>query len=115
VSAFLALGSTCSSMHVHAKLCDVFPDGSTRMLVRGERLVKDSDYGRPVEVRMSHTAHRLLPGHSLRLAIACSDFPLYLWHPGTEEDPWQATEGRANEQRLITGGGAPSCLRVMQV
>jgi putative CocE/NonD family hydrolase len=115
VSAWLTLGSSCSSMHVHAKLCDVYPDGSAHMLVRGELLVREADYGRPVEVRMSHTAHRLLPGHSLRLSIASSDFPLYLWHPGTDEDPWLATEGRANEQRLTTGGGAPSYLRVTQV
>jgi predicted acyl esterase len=115
VSAWLALGSSCSSMHVHAKLCDVYPDGSAHMLVRGERLVKESEYGSPAEVRMSHTAHRLLPGHSLRLSIACSDFPLYLWHPGTDEDPWLATEGRPNEQRLATGGGAPSYLRLTRV
>jgi predicted acyl esterase len=102
-------------MHVHAKLCDVYPDGSARMLVRGELLVKEADYGRPVEVTMSHTAHRLLPGHSLRLSIACSDFPLYLWHPGTDEDPWQAVACRANEQRLVTGGGAPSYLSVARL
>jgi predicted acyl esterase len=108
VAAVLTLGSSCSSMHVHAKLCDVYPDGSARMLVRGELLVKEADYGRPVKVRMSHVAHRLLLGHRLRLAIACSDYPLYLWHPGTDEDPWQATKGEANEQSLATGGSSPS-------
>jgi predicted acyl esterase len=113
--AVLTVGSSCSSMHVHAKLCDVCPDGSAHMLVRGELLVKETDYGRPVEVRMSHTAHRLLPGHSLRLSIACSDYPLYLWHPGTDENPWLAVEARANEQRLTTGGASPSYLRVTQV
>ena len=102
-------------MHVHAKLCDVFPDGSAHMLVRGGLLVRETDYGRPVEVRMSHTAHRLRPGHSLRLSIACSDYPLYLWHPGTDEDPWLAVVGSVNEQRLTTGGSAPSYLRVTQL
>ena len=115
VGAVLTLGSSCSSMHVHAKLSDVYPDGSARMLVRGELLVTETDYGRPVEVKMSHTAHRLLSGHALRLSIACSDYPLYLWHPGTDEDPWLATEGRANEQRLTTGGSSPSYLRVTQL
>ena len=80
------------------------------MLVRGERQVRETDYGRPVEVRMCNTAHRLLPGHRLRLAIASSDYPLYLWHPGTDENPWLATECRTNEQTLATGGGAPSYL-----
>ncbi len=110
VCAWLCLGSSCSSMHVHAKLCDVLPDGSARMLVRGEAVLAVADYGRPVQVRMSHTAHRLLPGHSLRLHVACSDYPLYLWHPGTDENPWLATKGEANEQRLATGGSAPSYL-----
>jgi len=110
VSAWLTVGSSCSSMHVHAKLCDVYPDGETHMLVRGELQVRETDYGRPVEVRMSNTAHRLLPGHRLRLAIASSDYPLYLWHPGTDEDPWLATECRTNEQTLATGGSAPSFL-----
>ena len=110
VSAWLTLGSSGPSMHVHAKLCDVYPDGSAHLVVRGELLVKEADYGRPVEVKMSHTAHRLLPGHSPRLSIACSDYPLYLWHPGTDENPWLATEGRANQQRLTTGGGSPSYL-----
>ena len=112
VGAVLTLGSSCSSMHVHAKLSDVYRDGSARMLVRGELLVKEADYGRPIEVTMSHTAHRLLPGHSLRLSIACSDYPLYLWHPGTDEDPWLATEGGANDQTLTSGGAAPSFLRL---
>jgi uncharacterized protein len=112
VSAWLTLGSSCSSMHVHAKLCDVYPDGSAHLLVRGELLAREADYGHPVEVRMSHTAHRLLPGHRLRLAIASSDYPLYLWHPGTDEDPWLATEGRANQQTVTTGGGTPSCVRL---
>ena len=115
VSAWITLGSTCSSMHVHAKLCDVFPDGSAHMLVRGELLVREADYGRPVEVKMSHTAHRLRSGHSLRLSIACSDYPLYLWHPGSDEDPWLAVDGRVNEQRLTTGGSAPSYLCVTQL
>ena len=108
VSAWLALGSSCASMHVHAKLCDVYPDGAAHMLVRGDALIREAEYGRPVEVRLSHTAHRLLPGHRLRLAVACSDWPLYLWHPGTDEDPWHATNGEANQQTLATGGSAPS-------
>ena len=112
VTAALALGSSAASLHVHVKLCDVYTDGSARMLLRGERLVRESEYGGLVEVGLSHTGHRLLPGHRLRLAVASSDFPLYLPHPGTEENPWFATRGERNEQTLGTGGAAPSHLRV---
>jgi putative CocE/NonD family hydrolase len=112
VDAWLSVGSTCASTHVYVKLCDVFPDGSTHMLVRGESLVQEKDYERLIEMRLSHTAYRLLPGHRLRLSIASSDYPLYLWHPGTNENPWLATKGVANGQALATGGSSPSYLRL---
>ena len=105
VTAHLALESTCDSMHVHVKLLDVSPDGAARMLLRGQGHVARSAYGAPVPVELGHTAYRLMPGHRLRLHVASSDFPLYLWHPGTSEDPWWATQGAANGQTLITGGG----------
>jgi uncharacterized protein len=108
----LTVGSTCSSMHVYVKLCDVFPDGTARMLVRGESLVRQEDYGQPIDVGMSHTAYRLQPGHRLRISVASSDYPLYLWHPGTNENPWIATKGVANEQTLTTGGVSPSFVEV---
>ena len=92
-------------MHVHVKLLDVSPDGAARMLLRGQGHVARSAYGAPVPVELGHTAYRLMPGHRLRLHVASSDFPLYLWHPGTSEDPWWATQGAANGQTLITGGG----------
>ena len=110
VTARLAVGSSAASMHVYVKLCDVYPDGSARMLLRGERLVRDPDTCVPVEISLSHTGHRVLPGHRLRLAIASSDFPLYLPHPGTDENPWYATKGERNQQTLATGGSTPSCL-----
>ena len=112
VSVCLTLSSTCSSAHVYVKLCDVFPDGAARMLVRGETLVWRKQYGSPIEIRMSHMAHRLLPGHRLRLSVTSSDFPLYLWHPGTDENPWLATHGSANRQSLSAGGAAPSYVRL---
>jgi len=112
VDVYLTLSSSCSSMHVYAKLCDVYPDGSTHMLVRGEMLVKEADYRRPVEFRMlTHTAYRLLPGHRLRLALASSDFPQFLWHPGTDESPWFAKVGKTNKQTIATGG-ASSCVKL---
>ncbi len=110
VSAALTVASSGPSLHVFAKLCDVAPDGAAHMLVRGERLVQASELDRPITVAMSHTGYRLLPGHSLRLHVASSDFPLYMWHPGTSEDPWLATRGEANQQTLTTGGTDPSRL-----
>jgi hypothetical protein len=33
---------------------------------------------------------------------------VFLPHPGTDENPWDATETRTNRQTLATGGEAPS-------
>ena len=104
VTAELAMESSCTSMHAHVKLLDVSPDGAARMLVRGQAHIDRAAYGVRARVALGHTGFRVLPGHRLRLQIACSDFPLYLWHPGTSEDPWRAVTGRANEQALLTGG-----------
>jgi predicted acyl esterase len=43
-----------------------------------------------------------MPGHRLRLQVASSDYPLYLPHPGTAENPWLAVETRINHQRVVT-------------
>lgn len=110
VSAFLRVGSNAPSMHVFVKLCDVEPDGSARMLLRGQVLVRRPDADNLVEVRLSHTGYRVRAGHRLRLHVACSDFPLYLWYPGTDENPWFATETKPNEQILVTGGERDSYL-----
>jgi putative CocE/NonD family hydrolase len=106
------VGSSATSMHLHAKLADVAPDGTARMLIRGQAHVQDPDPGKAVEISLGHTGYRLQPGHRLRVHLACSDYPLYMWHPGTAENPWHATRGQPNEQTLVTGGSAPSHLSI---
>jgi uncharacterized protein len=111
VTAHLRVATDGPSMHVFTKLVDVFPDGRAMMLLRGQAAVQGGGE-RPVEVYMSHTGYRVQPGHRLRLHVACSDFPLYVAHPGTDENPWFATETQANRQTLFTGGAEPSHLRL---
>jgi predicted acyl esterase len=107
------VGTTGPSMHLHAKLADVAPDGTARMLVRGQAAVANPDPDRVVEIALGHTGYRVRPGHRLRVHLACSDYPLYIWHPGTRENPWHAIRGERNEQTLVTGGPAPSHLSIM--
>ena len=99
-------------MHLFAKLVDVAADGAAHMLTRGQALITAPDAAAVTVVDLNHCGYRLRPGHCLRLQLAGSDFPLYLAHPGTAEDPWLATRGTPNEQRLVTGGNAPSCVRL---
>lgn len=112
VEARLAVSSTGPSAHVYAKLCDVTPGGTARMLARGQAFIADARQEAPVGVYLGHTGYRLRAGHRLRLHVACSDFPLYLPYPGDGRNPWQATRGTANGIALQTGGSSPSHLTV---
>ncbi len=80
------------------------------MLTRGQVTVAEPDRDGFVRIDLNHIAYRQLPGHRLRLQIASSDFPLYLPHPGTVENPWLASRRVTNEQVLLTGGGRSSYL-----
>ena len=62
----------------------------------------------PAELYLGHTGYCVQPGHRLRLQVASSDFPVFLPHPGTAENPWDATATRTNRQTLATGGEPPS-------
>ena len=104
------VGSSGSAMQVHAKLLDVSPDGTAHMITRGQVTIDSPDPDVLSEVYLGHTGYRLRPGHRLRIHLASSDFPLFLWLPGTGENPWQATRTQANQQTLITGGTSPSNL-----
>jgi uncharacterized protein len=111
VRAELTVDSTAPAMHLFAKLFDVFPDGTAHMLVRGQSVLP-LQRGEAVEIDLGHTGYRLRPGHRLRLQLTCSDFPLYLWHPGTEENPWLAAKGRPSTQTLSVGGGLRGNVRL---
>jgi uncharacterized protein len=96
----LAIDSDAPSMHVMAKLVDVWPDGAARRVLLGARAVPAAQYGTTVEVRLGNTGYRVQPGHRIRVEIASSCYPLFELHPGTAEDPWTATERRSATVRL---------------
>jgi uncharacterized protein len=104
VVADLVLSSSAATTHAMAKLVDVAPDGVTRRIGEGAALVRDAREERRVAVRVGSVAYRLRPGHRLRLEVASSAYPQHPPHPGTEADPWTATDLRATQQRLRTGG-----------
>lgn len=106
--AVLTVSSTGPSMHLVAKLVDVFPTGRARRITEGVCAVEDPDPERTVRVDLGPLGYRLRPGHRLRLEVAASCFPRYLMHPGTAEDPWFATRTRRNAVRLHVGGSFPA-------
>ena len=108
VVAHLRVSSDAPSMYLHVKLVDVHADGRAHALLSGQQVVNDPGTGALVEVYLGHTAYRVMPGHRLRLHVASSDFPVFLPHPGTEENPWDATATRINRHTLVTGGETSS-------
>jgi predicted acyl esterase len=109
VVAHLEVGSEAPSMFLHVKLVDVHDDGRAHALLFGQ-IVHQPGREALAEVYLGHTAYRVPPGHRLRLHVASSDFPVFLPHPGTGENPWDATVTRTNRQTLATGGATPSYL-----
>ena len=108
VVAHLEVGSDAPSLFLHVKLVDVHPAGRAHALLSGQRVVHEPGTTSRAEVYLGHTGYRVLPGHRLRLHVAASDFPVFLPHPGTAENPWDATVTHVNRQSLATGGTTPS-------
>ena len=97
----LELGSSTS--HLFARLQDVYPDGATRPISLGRAVVR-SDFCDNLRLDLNDIAYRLQLGHSLQLQISSSDFPHWGVHPGTDENPWFASEKVKTTQWLTVGG-----------
>jgi uncharacterized protein len=112
VVAHLEVGSDAPSMFLHVKLVDVHRDGRAHTLLFGQQVVHNPGPGTVADVYLGHTGYRVMPGNQLRLHVASSDFPVFLPHPGTNENPWYTTTTRTNRQTLATGGATPSYVRL---
>jgi putative CocE/NonD family hydrolase len=112
VDLFVTVSSTAPSTYLFAKLLDEAPDGTARLVVRGQGELGDVSGNSLARIEMGHTGYRLRPGHRFRLNIASSDFPEFMRHPGTDQNPWLATDTKPSTQRLISRLGAPASLRL---
>jgi hypothetical protein len=112
VDLLVTVTSTAPSAYLFAKLLDEAPDGSARLIVRGQGELTDTSGATPARIEMGHTGYRLRPGHRFRLNVASSDFPEYMRHPGTAENPWLAVTTKPSTQRLVTRPDAPASLRL---
>lgn len=101
ITADLSIRTAAVGGHVMVKLCDVYPAGEARRIVDGAYQVNGGTSMCTVD--LGTTGYRLLSGHRLRLEIASSAFPRYIWHPGTAEGPWDAVRARVVESGLRTG------------
>ena len=100
VDLLVAVASTAPTTHVFAKLYDLSPDGTCHLIVRGQAELLDTSGERLLCVELGHTGYRLRPGHRLRLTLCSSDFPEFVPHPGTAENPWLAVDTKVSSQTL---------------
>ncbi len=83
--ALLHIASTAETAYFHVKLCDVAPDGASRLICDGgllathrnshenpEKLVPGQVY--PLRIPLRHCAYAIQAGHRLRIAIASAEF-----------------------------------------
>ncbi|MET9857386.1 CocE/NonD family hydrolase [Streptomyces sp. NPDC006450] len=109
VHAVLHVESTAPTFDIFVRLLDLAPDGTARLIVRG---CAQADGPGEREIALGHTGYRVRPGHRLALTIAGSDFPNHLPNSGSLENPWLTTAPKASLQKLLTGTGHPSRLRL---
>ncbi|MFG2938670.1 CocE/NonD family hydrolase [Streptomyces sp. NPDC048282] len=112
VTLDLRLAGTASVFDVYAKVLDLAPDGTARLVVRGQVSVRGGDGDREVRIECGHTGYRMRPGHRLGLLLTSSDYPMYLPCPGDDTNPWTAHTAKPSTQTLRTGGARPSRLTV---
>ncbi|MEU9457183.1 CocE/NonD family hydrolase C-terminal non-catalytic domain-containing protein [Streptomyces sp. NPDC048277] len=98
----LDLTTTGPSTDLFAKLLDVHPDGEAEFVAHGR--VHIATPQRRLRLSLGHAGYRLRPGHHLRLHLHSSDFPEFVLHPGTDDNPWLATRGERTDQRIRLGG-----------
>jgi putative CocE/NonD family hydrolase len=103
-------------MDLFARLLDVAPDGSARLIARGQLTVLAAGYDEDTEVSLGQVSYRLLAGHALRLTLASSDAPEFVPYWGTGENRWAQASIVVNTQQVELGGshGARLCLTVSQ-
>ncbi len=104
VSVQCVISADAPSTHLIARLCDVYPDGRTHVIVEGATLVDSPSNPVAVRVDLGDTGYRMRVGHRLRLQVSASAFPRWVVHPGTDEDPLTAVVTQPTTHRLLVGG-----------
>lgn len=113
VSARLTIRSDAPSYDVSARLLDIAPDGSARLVLSHLARVAAASPGETrVVVDMGHIVHRVAAGHRIALLVAGSDFPAWDRNPQTGGDLFSTDATRPALLRIVTGGGTASSLSI---
>jgi predicted acyl esterase len=91
------------SCQVVATVYDEFPSGRLRRLAGGATTAH-APWPATVDLDLGTVGWRLKRGHRLCLVLSGSSFPKFVLHPGTDEEPWFATEMQSIVTSLDLGG-----------
>jgi putative CocE/NonD family hydrolase len=106
VSATVVFRSTLEYTDIHARLCDLHPDGRSLNLCDGARRLrpeqpKAADDTRIVEVDLVAVAHVFRAGHRIRLQVSSGAHPRLVRNTGTDEPLATATRLRPADQEVF--------------
>jgi uncharacterized protein len=116
--ASLWVGSSADDSDWIVGICDLFP-GAGRAIFLSHGVARLGAGATPpaaggvaqVDLELSPIAHELLPGHSIRLLVCSSLFPLYAVNPGSS-DYIRAAEARTAEHFVAHDEKRPSSIEL---
>ena len=76
----LWVSSSAKETHFTAKLVDLCPDGSQRIIADGITLFQGGDQLKMITIDLGPISHVFAPGHRIQLDISSSNFPKYERH-----------------------------------
>jgi putative CocE/NonD family hydrolase len=107
---FLYAASSAPDTDFVARLCDVYPDGASRILAEGilrARFREGCDQARPLkpgqayeyQINLVATSNLFRPGHRIRVNVTSSSFPRFDRNPNTGNPLGQ--DGRGDLQPAL--------------
>jgi putative CocE/NonD family hydrolase len=112
----LFVSSNQPTFDIFARLCDVYPDGSSMNITDGflrllpEMAVPHLDGVLQITIELTPTAYRFARGHNLRLQISSGAFPRFDRNPGTIEPVGLTVQLQPSEQTIYHDPQHPSVL-----
>lgn len=121
IKLILYVKSSLRHTDFFGRLCDVTPDGQSLNICEGlfrfdptwhsgEEGERQADDSIKIEVKLSATAYRFLPGHCIRVQVSSGAHPRLARNLGTAEHPLLGTRMVAADQTVFHDAAHPSHL-----